>query len=139
MSQNWHSHLSHDPLPTLLGGNYPALEFFTLRDLLDEDVGSVDQLWKLPQAMRLVAKQQADGAWRYPRKTYDPENGIQYNLLETYRNLRVLVEMYGFTHTHLAQPGLLSTFLPSKHRKATFTGYSETNTCRITMAQSWSC
>src|SRR5690606_35623004 len=45
-------------------------------------------------------KQQADGSWRYGSKSYSPETGTQYDLLETYRNLRLLVEMYGFTRDH---------------------------------------
>ncbi len=57
-------------------------------------------LWELPEAKRLVNKQQADGSWRYPGKTDHPAADANYSLLETYRCLRILVEMYGFQHSH---------------------------------------
>jgi hypothetical protein len=43
-----------------------------------------------------VEKQQPDGAWPYPGKSHAPVSITNYNLLETFRTLRVLVEMYGF-------------------------------------------
>lgn len=87
-----------DPLPALLAWDDPALAYFVRRDLLAEAVAPIETLWKLPEAARLVQKQQADGAWRYP----DPRPGTNYSLLETYRQLGVLVEMFGFTRTHPA-------------------------------------
>jgi hypothetical protein len=98
---NWRAQLTADPLPALLGSGDEALFFFTRRDLLGEDVGPVESLWHLPQAAKIVRKQQADGAWKYPprKKGLPNEN---YNLLETYRMLRVLIEQYGFDRRHPA-------------------------------------
>ncbi|HSJ57522.1 MAG TPA: hypothetical protein VLC95_10095 [Anaerolineae bacterium] len=98
----WVSVLDLDPLPILLDWGDTALHFFVRRDLLDEVSGPVDSLWDGPEPARLLRKQQADGSWRYPTKSYDPETGTQYDLLETYRNLRVLVEIYGFDRNHPA-------------------------------------
>jgi len=54
-----------------------------------------------PQAAAdLVRKQLPDGSWKYPGKTVDPRTKEDYFLLETFRNLRVLVEQYGFTRAH---------------------------------------
>ncbi len=100
MNKNWFSVLQNDPLPALLEQQDPALTYFVQRDLLDADVAPVESLWKLPEAGRLVDKQQADGSWRYPGKTDHPAPQANYNLLETYRSLRVLVEMYGFSREH---------------------------------------
>ncbi|MGA2490052.1 MAG: prenyltransferase/squalene oxidase repeat-containing protein [Anaerolineales bacterium] len=96
MTNTWKAILLTDPLPALLDEKDPALTYFVQRDLLEQDVGPVQKLWELPEAIRLVAKQQADGSWRYPGKSTHPATGANYDLLETYRFLRQLVEMYGF-------------------------------------------
>jgi hypothetical protein len=96
MAKNWLSALRLDPLPALNAWPDLALAYFVHRDLLEELVGPVDALWKLPQAIRLLDKQQPDGSWRYPGKPDHPAPGANYHLLETYRSLRLLVEIYGF-------------------------------------------
>jgi len=102
MPARWVDMLTTDPLPALLGGGDPALEYFVRRDLLEQTVGPTETLWELPEAKRLVEKQQPDGDWRYPGKSYDPVSNTNYNLLETYRTLRLLVEMHGFQPEHPA-------------------------------------
>ena len=94
--------LSIDPLPTLLSYGDPALEYFTRRDLLGEAVGPVESLWQLPEAQRILKKQQPDGRWRYPGKTESGIPGQNYDLLETFRQLGILVEQFGFTRAHPA-------------------------------------
>ena len=91
-----------NPLPALLAWDDPALAYFVRRDLLEETVAPVEVLWDLPEAAQLAAKQQANGSWRYPGKSYDSRTGTNYGLLETYRELRVLVEIYGFQGAHPA-------------------------------------
>lgn len=100
MTETWTNSLAIDPLPTLLAWDDPALAYLARRDLLAESVPSIETLWGLPEAMRLVEKQQPDGSWRYPGKPYDPASNTNYALLETYRTLRLLVEMYGFQREH---------------------------------------
>ena len=102
MPGNWINALSIDPLPALLSWQDPALTYFVQRDLLEEAVGPVEALWDLPEANRLVGKQQADGSWRYPGQSNPPASNANYELLETYRSLRLLVEMYGFRREHPA-------------------------------------
>jgi hypothetical protein len=104
MPEAWIDLLKNDPLPALLGGNDPALEYFTRRDLLNQAVGGVDTLWKLPNMSRLVDKQKPDGSWHYPGKSNHPATTTNYDLLETYRSLRLLVEMAGFQREHPALP-----------------------------------
>lgn len=91
-----------DPLPALLEWDDPALNYFVRRDLRGEAVPPIETLWELPEAVQLVKKQQPDGAWRYPGSTSAGVPGQNYRLLETYRSLRVLVEMYGFNRSHPA-------------------------------------
>ena len=102
MTDTWRSNLHTDPLPSLLGWNDPTLRYFVQRDLLAEIVPLGETLWELPEASRLVDKQQADGSWRYPGKLDHPALQANYNLLETYRSLRLLVEMYAFQRSHPA-------------------------------------
>ena len=94
--------LSFNPIPALLDWENVALTYFTRRDLLGESVDPIETLWQLPTAVKLIAKQQDDGSWKYPGKTIDPEAGTNYFLIETYRTLRVLVENYGFSRSHPA-------------------------------------
>jgi len=96
----WIQGLATDPRPALLAWQDPALAYFVQRDLLDADTGPVERLWELPEPSRLVGKQQANGSWHYPGKSDHPAPDANYDLLETYRSLRVLVEMYGFQRTH---------------------------------------
>jgi hypothetical protein len=91
-----------DPLPALAAWDDPALAWFVRRDLLQKTVPPVEILWELPEAVRRVRRQQANGSWRYPGKPFDPGAGTNYGLLETYRQLAILVEMFGFSRAHPA-------------------------------------
>jgi hypothetical protein len=94
----WRRLLNYDPLPALLNAGDAALEFFTRRDLLDEDAGSVERLWELPGARKILARQLPDGSW--PRRGPRKHPAINYPLIETWREFRFLVERYGFTRKH---------------------------------------
>ena len=102
MVNTWKSVLQFDPVPVLLAWNDSILTYFVQRDLLDMAVQPVEALWELPEARRLVEKQQANGSWRYHGKTDHPASNANYDLLETYRSLRILVEMYAFRRSHPA-------------------------------------
>jgi len=98
--KKWVQQLRSDPRPALLEWQDPALTYFVKRDLLEQAVSPVETLWELPDAKRLVNKQLADGSWRYPGKSDHPAPDANYSLLESYRSLRLLVEMYGFDRNH---------------------------------------
>jgi hypothetical protein len=99
----WLNRLRYDPLPFLLGSKCVPVVYFTRRDLLGENPGRVQTLWADVQAQRIVAKQKSDGRWEYPgggnrriRSTGD------YDQIETYRQLGLLVEEFGLDRTHPA-------------------------------------
>jgi hypothetical protein len=80
-----------------------AIRYFAQRDLLEEEVEGIKNLWQLPQMKKLLSKQLPNGAWKYPgggrthlRATED------YNQIETFRILGELVEKYGMDKRHPA-------------------------------------
>lgn len=96
----WLKKLSYDPLSPLWKSHNPAIEYFTKRDLLEEEVGEVEVLWDLAIPRSLIRRQQDDGSWKYPggnNKIRSPEN---YNQLETFRNFGEMVEKFGFDNRH---------------------------------------
>ena len=98
----WLNELRTNPLNLLLSSENPALLFFVKQDLLGEKEGSIQKLWDLLEPLKLFEKQQGDGSWKYKGKRPGDELGENYELLETWKNLRNLVELYGFTREHPA-------------------------------------
>jgi len=98
----WLPQLSCDPLPTLPSSNDRALQYFTRRDLLAEQPGSPETLWELGPACKILSRQQPDGSWCYPGRNRQRYPDIDYDLLETFRQVGILVEKYGFDNRHPA-------------------------------------
>jgi hypothetical protein len=102
--EHWKKELRADPIPVLLSSNNIAIEFFTRRDLLDKQAGSIETLWGLPEVKKILNKQREDGYWRYPGGGNEHLRSKEdYNQLETYRILGQLVEKYGLNKRH---PGI---------------------------------
>jgi hypothetical protein len=89
----WKRQLRNDPVPALLSFDNRKIQYFTRKDLLGENPGPVRELWKLQTAQKILRKQLDDGSWKYPGKRSCKDQ--DYELLETYRNLAILVECYG--------------------------------------------
>ena len=70
------------------------------RDLLDEHPGAVECLWELPGGAARSLARLPDGSW--PRSDVNKHPAINVNLVETWRNLHVLVAQYGFDQEHPA-------------------------------------
>lgn len=91
--------LDHDPLPWLLSSRNLAVRLRTAHELDDRPADYMPIL-DLPAVKRILRKQQADGLWRYPGRRAD--EWMNYEYLETYRQLGELVEMYGLDSSHPA-------------------------------------
>ena len=65
MEHNWIARLYIDPIPKLLGFGDTLLAYFVQRDLQEKSAGSVEELWELAEAKRLVKKQNENGSWQY--------------------------------------------------------------------------
>ena len=100
--EDWPKRLNFDPLPRLKASQNEALLYFVRRDLLGEEVGPAESLWKLADVLKMLKKQQEDGSWIYPGGKKDMRSQQDYNQLQTYKILMDLVEKYGFTKEHPA-------------------------------------
>jgi hypothetical protein len=100
--KRWQDPLHFDPISPLISSENQAIEYFTKRDLLDQDVPPIDCIWQLPGVQKILQKQQSDGSWKYPgtQKVVYPR--YHYSLFETYKTLRLLVKRYSFTIKHPA-------------------------------------
>jgi hypothetical protein len=98
----WGKWLKIDPLPHLASSENPAIVFFTMRDLLGRDAGPISALWALPAARKIVAKQNPDGSWRYPGGKPHVRSAENYDQIETFRQVGILVEEFGFSRGHPA-------------------------------------
>jgi hypothetical protein len=97
----WLDALRYDPMPLLLDSGCGPIVFFAERDLLDQDPGPVQTLWENQQAKRIIARQKSDGRWEYPGGGNGRIRPAEdYDQIETYRQLGVLVEEYGLDRTH---------------------------------------
>ncbi len=99
---DWTRILAADPTGPLRKSPSLPVRFFTTRDLVGADAGSVEELWEEAQPVRLARAQQANGSWRYPGGNLRLRSSENYDQLETYRNLRILVEQYGMNRLHPA-------------------------------------
>jgi len=68
--------------------------------MLGSNPGSAEHLWGIPAARKILSKQQAEGSWRYHGNRPGDEFGEAYELLETWKVLRGLVEMFTFNRKH---------------------------------------
>ena len=97
---SWQKELKVDPVPILLSLGNEAIKYFTMRDLLDKRVESIEILWKLPEVKKILKKQQNDGSWKYPGGEKHIRSQVNYNQYETYIILGELVEKFGFNREH---------------------------------------
>ncbi len=116
----WQNQLEHDPIPSLLSAKNQALVYFARRDLLDEQAGPVDSLWQLPEVLRILKKQQANGSWLRSGENKHP--AINVHLIETWRNFHLLVDMYGFTCRHPAARKAAEYLFSCQTREGDFRG-----------------
>ncbi len=89
-----------DPAPLLASSSNAAIAYFARRDLLGGGDDPVRVLWDLPEARRALAKQSPNGSWRYPGGKRAIRSQENYDQLETFRQLGILVEKFGLTRQH---------------------------------------
>ena len=105
-------HLRRDPLPSLLATSNPTLRYMVRRDLLGEHSTPAAALRESADVLRAGARQRPDGGWAYPGGNPQIRSPADYDQLETYRQLGVLVCKYGLNRRHPAVAGA-AAFLSS--------------------------
>lgn len=96
----WRKQLKIDPVPALLSSGNEAVIYFTRRDICDESVGPLEQVWELPEVRKIVRKQLPDGSWPPTGKKPGVYPPYHYYLVESFRHFRTLVERYCFNSKH---------------------------------------
>lgn len=91
--------LRYDPLPWLLNSDNLAIRLRAAHELGDQPA-DYHPIFEMPAVRRILRQQQGDGSWRYPGRR--SSEWMNYEYLETYRQLGELVEMYGFGSGHPA-------------------------------------
>jgi hypothetical protein len=81
-------------VPELLNDKDPALEFFTRRDLLRENPGSIAWIQSLPDVQQIIENEDAEGCWSYPGTRKNAHPTEKYQILQTYRMLGELIDRY---------------------------------------------
>jgi hypothetical protein len=89
-----------DPTCLLASSGNTAIAFVARRDLLGGGSEPVGVLWNLPEARKVVARQSQSGSWRYACGKRSIRSQENYDQLETFRQLGILVEKFGFTRQH---------------------------------------
>ncbi|MHB8894378.1 MAG: prenyltransferase/squalene oxidase repeat-containing protein [Candidatus Geothermincolia bacterium] len=114
--------LKYNPIEPLLESGNPSLVYFARRDLLHKRVPAANTLWDLPAAVKILGKQQEDGSWRYRGRITEPSMRPGYEQLETFRQLGVLIEKFGFTRDHAAIGRAAEFLLSFQSRKGDIRG-----------------
>ena len=122
MMEPWRTYFKQDPVPALLRIQDPALQYFIHRDLLDEDPGPINSLWSMPAATKILKKQLPSGAWPDPRQKVHVGIATNYLMVETYRNLNVLIATLGFTKNHPATQAAVEFLFSLQHPDGDFRG-----------------
>lgn len=99
---NWKEYLRYNPISPLILSDNKAINYYLKHDILDEKVDNIESLWELPSVISILNKQQEDGSWKYSGGKEEIRSKVNYNQLETYRIMRVLVDKYGLNNTNNA-------------------------------------
>ena len=100
----WTKRINRSPLQPLLDFGDTALDYFIRQDLMEEASGEIQEIWTLPEVKIILEKQNQDGSWTYPKRGKSAHPSENYHILQTYRILGILVEMYGLDNNHPAIP-----------------------------------
>lgn len=96
---SWLNELKYDPIKPLLTSEHTAITYWTKKDLMSQPVAEPKvELWDLKIPDSILRKQNTDGSWTYPSKKVTQT--VDYNQVETYRQLGFLIEMFGFSREH---------------------------------------
>ncbi len=91
---DWLSCFRHDPVAPLLEASNPAVSLLCRHHLLKEGTAELSQLQALPEVQKILRKQTPNGCWRSRSKQASEYPEVNYSLIETWKQLRFLVQQY---------------------------------------------
>ena len=65
---DWIKNLDLNPINILLSCDNPSIEYFTRKDLLEEDI-RFKCVWEIPVVSKILKKQHDNGYWKYRGKS----------------------------------------------------------------------
>lgn len=98
---DWLSKFKYDPLKPLIESKNKSIIYFAKRDLLEVKVEPINCVWNLREVQKILKKQLDDGSWPTKGKT-DKNSGVKYPLIETWKQLRILIQQYEMNNTQPA-------------------------------------
>ena len=132
---DWRKQFRFDPLPPLLSSGNKALLYFVWHDLLGEKIDPVHRLWQLPEAQKILKKQQSDGSWpRTGKKSIRPSAIISSKHGDSSDSWLSSTGSRESIRRHARRP---STFSHAKRKKGTSEAFSPINMRPIIRARSW--
>lgn len=93
--------LKYSPIEVLVNCNNLAIQTFTRHDILDEHI-SLSSLWQMSTPQKILKKQESNGSWKYSKKLANTFLQNSYDQYQTFKQLAILVEMYGYNNSHPA-------------------------------------
>jgi hypothetical protein len=98
--EDWRNQLHVDAIPVLLSSSNEAIRYFVKRDLLEDKVPPLHSIWELSEPRKISNKQNTDGSWNYPGKKAVIYPEYHYNLFETFKRFRMLIDRYRMNKEH---------------------------------------
>ncbi|MHA2054532.1 MAG: prenyltransferase/squalene oxidase repeat-containing protein, partial [Candidatus Hodarchaeales archaeon] len=102
----WLTKLKYNPISKLLQSNNKHIVYFVKRDLLEELVPPINSIWLLNEPQKILRKQQPNGSWKSPSRKRQEHPAVDYDLTETWKQMRFLVEKYEMNKLH---PSIVNT------------------------------
>ncbi len=122
MTHPWYKSLKYDLFAYFTTISNPFVQYFVRRDLQELPVDPVEHLWSHPNVTHILRKQQPDGSWpdRNPRK--HKNSPTLYTIVETYRNLGYLVDLFQLDRHHEATQRAASFLFSTQSAEGDFRG-----------------
>ena len=96
----WVKEFKFDPIKPLLSSKTQEIIYFSERDLLNKNIPPITEIWNLPDPLNIIKQQHSEGFWASKSKNVKKFPLINYNLIETWKRLRILIDKYQFNKSN---------------------------------------
>ena len=117
----WKRRLRYDPVPSLITSKDEALRYLSNRDL-GNSAGPIEELWHLPQVKKIEERQQLNGSWKYRGGREQLRSNENYDQIESFRVLRMLIEKYGMSKVCVSVRNTAEFFFSVQTEEGDFRG-----------------